>query len=140
MNRVGTCLKRFPYSCAEKLSVIRARAHVKDVASMAMPIPISIRLNLIIVLNTIETAFDIVLVISPGDPGHHVDAIAMLSPRLHSLRQSGSDAIRNGNVGPEIAMLTPWLAGLETRPLKVLLWINGNQVVRGVDRKAREKK
>src|SRR5436190_19476482 len=127
MNRLSASLKRFLDSDTEKLSVIRARAHIIDVATVTMAIPISVRLNLVVVFNSVEMPFDIILVISPGDTGHHMDAISVFAPRLHSLRECRPNAVSDGNVGAEIATVAPRLAGLKTGALKVLVWIRGNR-------------
>ena len=108
---------------AEKLAVVLARAHVIDVPPVADLIPIAIGLSFVLVVGAIKAAIKIILILPPGRAGHHMDAVAVLTPRIDALRQAGVDAIDNGDIRTEVALWRPRSAGLETGAFQNLVGV-----------------
>src|SRR5690349_21079137 len=84
---------------AQELSVIGARAHIVNVASVVDPV---------------EPAVQVILVMAPGNAAHHVDPIAVLAPGLDPLGQFRIDAIDNCHIRTQVPVSTPALSGLKT--------------------------
>jgi hypothetical protein len=97
---------------------------------MAALAAVAYGLGLIFVIDPIETAIQVVLIFAPGNSGHYMDAITVLSPGLHPVRQSGIDAIDKRDIGSQVALLTPLLAGLKTGAFKNLPRVGSEWVVR----------
>src|ERR1017187_4261788 len=75
MNRLGAGIKRALHADTEILAVILAGAHVIDVASVADLLAISLGLHFVLVVRAIETAIEVILILSPGYTRHHMDPV-----------------------------------------------------------------
>jgi hypothetical protein len=56
-----------------------------------------------------------------------MNPVSMLAPALHTRRQSGADAVNDGDIGSQVAQAVPGLAGLETGAFERLGGIRGER-------------
>src|SRR6266567_5364179 len=121
VDRFGACIERALDVCAQELSVVGARADVEHAATMPVRRAVAVRLLLILVIDSIEAALEIILVLAPGNTGHHMDAIAPIASGLDAIRQPRVDAVNDGNVRSKVGHVGVALAGLETSAFEPLL-------------------
>src|SRR4051812_8109838 len=89
MNRFRSGIERALYANTEKFSEIRPRTHVIHIATMADFAVVPVGLCFILMINSVESAIEIILIAAPRDPRHHMDAVTVIPPRLHARRQPG---------------------------------------------------
>src|SRR5262245_38259651 len=123
VDRFGASIQRSLHANAEELSKIGSRTHVINIASVANLISITVRLRFVLVVDSVEPAIEIILIVAPGDTGHHVDAIAPVPPGANQFGQTGVDAINDGNIRAEVSVGAPSLAGLEAGTFERLFWV-----------------
>ena len=90
---------------------------------MADFVAVTVGLRLVLVVDAIETTVQIILVVSPGDTRHDVNAVAPLSPGIDPFWQAGIDAIHHRHIRAQVSVRAPCLSGLKTSPFQVLLRI-----------------
>ena len=105
-------------------AVVGAGRHVIHVAAVADLVAVAISLGLVLVIDAIEAAIEIILIFAPGDSGHDMDAIAMFPPGLDSRRQIGVNTVNDGDIGTQIPRRSPRFARLERSTLENLIGIS----------------
>ena len=82
-------------------AVILAGGHVPDVVvgTVLQWLAVFIALPLVLVIEAIPSAVEVVFVVSPGNAGHHLSAVAMAAPAFQSGREAGTDAVTDGHIG-----------------------------------------
>jgi hypothetical protein len=133
MNGFHTGLEGPMNSYGEELAIVFARRHVVDVAAVANLLPVLARLSLILVIDSVEAAVIVVLIVSPGDSGHEMDPIATISPRLDASRHGRVDAVNNRDVGAAVDSIAVRLMGLKNGSLFDLtrIWSAGRLYAEG---------
>src|SRR5262249_9757477 len=106
-------------------SVIRSGTHIINIAAMTMPRAGLVGLFLVFVIHAVETTVNVILVLSPGDAGHDMDAVSRVAPRANTFGQAGIDAIGDGDVRAEIAIGAESLAGLKASAFQFRRGIDG---------------
>src|SRR5262245_43959415 len=109
VNCFRSGIKRPLNSHAQELPVICARAHIVDVSAMADLFPAPVGLRLILMIDAVESPVEIILVVAPGNSGHHMNAIAAIAPRLDSVRKFWIDAINDRDIRTKVSVWTPAL-------------------------------
>ena len=125
MDRLRARIQRALHAYAEKFAIVGAGAHVVHVAAVAALAPVADRLGFVLVIDAIEAAIEVVLIISPGNAGHDMDAIAMVAPGGDAVGQFLVNAVNDGHVRAQIIFFTPRRAGLKTGALQSLAGIGG---------------
>src|SRR5439155_9794471 len=92
--RFGTGIQCPLNAHAQKFSIVRSRAHVVYVASVAVRGAVPVRLLLVLMVHAVEPALDVILVRAPGDASHDVNAVAVLAPGRAALGEVGRDACK----------------------------------------------
>ena len=95
MNCLRPRIERALNSDAKELSVIGSGTHVVHIPAVADSVSVTIGLGLVFVVDAIEPAVKIILILSPGNTGHDVNAVTAITPTLHSGGQIGSDTVGN---------------------------------------------
>ena len=131
MNRLGPGIQGALHADAEEFAVVGAGAHVIDIAAVADFIPVSLGLGLVLVIDAIEAAVEIVLIFAPGHAGHDMDTVAMVAPGGDAGGQIGINAINDGDIGTEVAVGGPRSAGLKTGAFERLAGIDRRHRIAG---------
>ena len=118
---IGTRIERALDVCAQEHSVVGAWTNIEHAATMPVRGAVAVRLLLILVIDSIEAALEIILVLAPGNTGHHMGAIAPVAPGPDAIRQPGVNAVNDGNVRSKVGYVGVALAGLETSAFEPLL-------------------
>ena len=120
MNRLGSRVQRPLHPHAQIFAVVRPRRHVINVAAVADLVPRAIRLRLVLVVDAVEPPIKIILVLSPGNPGHHMNSIPLLAPPLDTIGEPRVNAIDNRHVRRQVNEPCVIVMGLKTGPLQRL--------------------
>ncbi len=124
MDRLRAGLEGPPDAHGQKPAVVLPGTHVIDVAAVANPLAGDVGLGFVLVVSPIEPAVQVILVLTPRNPGHDVDAVAVVVPGLDAGRQTAVDAVHNGHVGAQVGDITVRRPGLEAGPFEVLVGID----------------
>ncbi len=127
VNGLGAGVEGALDADAQEPAEARPRAHIIDIAAVTDLVAVAIGLGFVLVVDAIEPAVEVVLVIAPGYARHDVDAVAAVAPRLDPLGQAGVDAVDDGHIRAQVAAAAPALAGLEAGALEVLLRVGGKR-------------
>jgi len=114
VDRLGAGIERALDTDAKELPVIGARTHVIDITAVADLATLAISLGFVLVIDSIEAAVEIILILAPSDASHYVNAISVRPPGFHPCRQVGVDAVNDGHVRTQISLRTPGGPRLET--------------------------
>src|SRR5882757_4640126 len=98
MNRLRPGIKRPLDPNAKEFAVIGAGTHVIYIAPVADLVSLTICLRFILVVDSIEAAVEVILILAPGHPGHDMDAITVLAPGFNPRGQIGVYAIYDGDI------------------------------------------
>src|ERR1017187_94452 len=123
INRLGTRVQRTLHADTKKFAVVGAGRHVIHIAAVTDLVTVAVGLDLILVIDAVEAAIQIILIFAPGDTCHDVDAITMLTPGFDARGQIGINAINNGDIGTQISGWTPRLARLERSAFEYLIGV-----------------
>ena len=137
VNGLSARIERALDPHAEKLPVISPGTHVIDIAAVADFLSGKVRLGLVLVIDAVKSAVEVLLVATPGNAGHDVDAVAVLAPALDALWQARINAIDDGHIRAQVRRATPGLSGLKTGALQRLPRIGRKEARRLRRRKAR---
>src|SRR6185436_17509194 len=107
MHGFHACVERALHTHGQEFPEVRAGAHVIDIAAVTDLLAGAVGLRFILVIDTVEAAVEVILVIPPRNAGHQVNAITAVAPRLDALRQPGINSVNDGDVGTQIAGLAP---------------------------------
>src|ERR1035438_5946543 len=137
---LGAGVERALDALAEVFPVVGPGAHVINIAAVACLLPVQNGLGLVFVVHAVEPAVEVILIGSPRNAGHDVDAIAVVAPRLDALRQAGVDAVNEDYVGAQVGDGAPGRSRLEASAFQLLLRVSrkSNQTLRCKGRKGRQ--
>ena len=121
MNRLGTGLQRALDADAKEFAVVGAGTHVIYITTVADLVAVAICLCFVLVVYTVEAAIEVILILSPRDTRHDVNAIAVFAPGFDARRQIGVNAINDGDIRTQIPLRTPRFARLEASAFKNLI-------------------
>src|SRR6266702_3344856 len=82
---------------------------------------LSIGLSFVLVIDSVESAVEIILIMAPGNACHNVDSIAVLPPALNALGQAWINPINYSHIRAKVRRWTPRLTSLEAGAFKRLL-------------------
>src|ERR1017187_2354712 len=95
-------IERALHADAEKLSVVSPGAHVVNIAAVTALLSVRQSLRLVLVIDAVEAAIEIILIVAPRHAGHDMDAITMIAPSLNPVRQFCIYAIDNGYIRTQV--------------------------------------
>ncbi len=90
---------------------------------MANLVSVALRLRFVFVIDAVETTIEIILIFTPCDASHHVNAITVLAPGFDAGRKICVNAVNNGDIGTQISLRRPCFAGLKTSAFENLIGI-----------------
>src|ERR1017187_677752 len=101
------------------VAVIHAGRDVGDIHAMLHQLAIAVLLRLVPVVLSVETAVEIILVLSPRHSGHHLDPVPTRTPAREVRRQPWIDAIGHYNIPVQVGTRRPRSMRLEAQSLVV---------------------
>ena len=124
VDRLGAGIERALDALAKVFPVVGPGAHVIDIAAVTDLLPVPNRLGLVLVVDAVKPAVEVVLIRPPRDARHDVDAIAAVTPSLDALWQVGADAVAEGHIRTQIGDAAPRRRRLEASTFQVLLGVS----------------
>ncbi len=81
----------------------------------------AINLCLVLVINPVKAAIEIILVLAPGDASHDMDTVTTIAPGLNAGWQPGINSIDDRHIRTQVARGAPAVASLKAGALEDLL-------------------
>ena len=109
---------------AKKLAVVLAGRHIIHIAPVRDSVAVLLRLRFVHMVDAIEPAIQVVLVLPPRNAGHHMHPVPLRLPRRDSRPDVGADPIAHRDIRAELNPRIPGSAGLKTRSFQGLFRIS----------------